>query len=111
MATDFNGQNAFNITDRRRFLKNISVVSAAFATTDLWTMSAAGQENMSFVNSGAVPLRAFGRTGVQVSILGVGGYTIGEGQDRSRRDSHHSQSDGCWHQLHGQLMGVSRRPQ
>ena len=59
MATDFNRQNAFNITDRRRFLKNISVVSAAFATTDLWTMSAAGQENMSFVNSGAVPRRAF----------------------------------------------------
>src|SRR5664280_1953312 len=78
MATDFNGQNAFNITDRRRFLKNISVVSAAFATTDLWTMSAAGQENMSFVNSEAVPRRAFGRTGVQVSILGIGGYTIGE---------------------------------
>ena len=78
MATDFNGQNAFNITDRRRFLKNISVVSAACATTDLWTMSAAGQENMSFVNSGAVPRRAFGRTGVQVSILGIGGYTIGE---------------------------------
>ena len=67
METDFNGQNAFNITDRRRFLKNISVVSAAFATTDLWTMTASGQENMSFVNSGAVPRRAFGRTGVQVS--------------------------------------------
>ena len=78
MATDFDGQNGFNITDRRRFLKNISVVSAAFATTDLWTMSAARQENMSFVYSGAVPRRAFGRTEVQVSILGIGGYTIGE---------------------------------
>ena len=78
MATDFNGQNAFNITDRRRFLKNISVGSATFAATDLWTMSATGQENISFVNLGAVPRRAFGRTGVQVSILGIGGYTIGE---------------------------------
>jgi hypothetical protein len=78
MATDFNGQNAFNITNRRRFLKNISVGSAAFAATDIWTVSTARQENMSFVNSGTMPYRAFGHTGVQVSILGIGGYTIGE---------------------------------
>ena len=78
MATDFNRQNAFNITDRRRFLKNISVVSAAFATADLWTMSAAGQGKYVFRQLGGSARRAFGRTGVQVSILGIGGYTIGE---------------------------------
>ena len=69
MATDFNGQNAFNITDRRRFLKNISVGSATFAATNLWTMSATGQENMSFVNSGAVPRRAFGAQGFKFRTL------------------------------------------
>src|SRR5450756_1350352 len=63
METDFNGQNAFNITDRRRFLKNISVVSAAFATTDLWTMSAAGRKICLSSTRGqchAVPLGAQG---------------------------------------------------
>lgn len=78
MATDFSGENAFEGTDRRRFLKNLSVVGAAIAAKGLLPAPALGQEDRPPVSTGLVPRRPFGRTGVQVSILGVGGYTMGE---------------------------------
>ena len=76
MPTDFNRANAFPSTDRRQFLKSLSVLSAAFVATELVPTAAVGQANPAAVNAGAVPRRAFGRTGVQVSILGVGGHTF-----------------------------------
>ncbi len=63
-------------TGRRRFLKHIGGVSAALATKELWLLPAVGQENLPRNNPGSVPRRLFGRTGVEVSILGVGGHTM-----------------------------------
>ena len=73
-----NEQDKLTNSGRRRFLKTLSVGGAALATADLWTAPAAGQEKVPATSTGDVPRRAFGRTGVQVSILGVGGHTMGE---------------------------------
>ena len=73
-----NEQDKLTNSGRRRFLKTLSVGGAALATADLWTAPAAGQEKVAATSTGDVPRRAFGRTGVQVSILGVGGHTMGE---------------------------------
>lgn len=45
MATNFSGENAFEGTDRRRFLKNLSVVGAAIAAKELLPTPAVGQED------------------------------------------------------------------
>ena len=76
MATDFNRPTAFAGSDRRRFLKSLSVLGAAFVATELVPTAAVGQADRPSASSGSVPRRAFGRTGVQVSILGVGGHTL-----------------------------------
>ena len=73
-----NDQDKLTDSDRRRFLKTLSVGGAALAAGDLWTAPAAGQEKVAATSTGDMPRRAFGRTGVQVSILGVGGHTMGE---------------------------------
>jgi hypothetical protein len=76
MVTHFRAGNAFESTDRRRFLKNLGVVGAAIATKEVSSTPAFGQENHPPVRSGSMPPCAFGRTGAQVSILGVGGSTL-----------------------------------
>ena len=76
MATYSRAENPFENTDRRRFLKRLSVVSAALAAKELLPSTAIAQENPPATKTGSVPRRAFGRTGVQVSILGVGGHTF-----------------------------------
>jgi hypothetical protein len=45
MATNFSGENAFEGTDRRRFLKNLSVVGAAIAAKEVLPTPAVGQED------------------------------------------------------------------
>ncbi len=70
-------QNLTN-SGRRDFLKTLGFGGAALAAADLLTTPAAGQEIAPAAATGAVPRRAFGRTGVEVSILGVGGHTMGE---------------------------------
>ena len=62
-------------TGRRRFLKHLGAVGATLATSELLAAPAADQEKATPAK-GSVPRRAFGRTGVQVSILGVGGHTF-----------------------------------
>ena len=71
-------QNHFEATDRRRFLKHIGVFGAGIAATEFLPARAVAQNNPAPTNAGSVPRRAFGRTGVQVSILGVGGHAIGQ---------------------------------
>ena len=78
MATNFKAENPFGNPDRRRFLKKLGVAGAALAATELLPSPAAGQEKPPPANAGSVTRRAFGLTGVQVSILGVGGYTMAE---------------------------------
>ena len=78
MTTDSNALNPFEATDRRHFLKHLSVVSAGLAATELLPARAIAQDNPALASGGTVPRRALGRTGVQVSILGVGGHAIGQ---------------------------------
>ena len=78
MPADSSKENPSENTDRRRFLKKLSVVGAAIAAKDLLPTTAIAQENRPSTSTGSVPRRAFGRTGVQVSILGVGGHAIGQ---------------------------------
>ena len=78
MATNFKAENPFGNPDHRRFLKKLGVAGAALAATELLPSPAAGQEKPPPANAGSVTRRAFGLTGVQVSILGVGGYTMAE---------------------------------
>lgn len=76
MAADLNRTDPFAGSDRRGFLKNLGALSAASVATELVPTAAAGQADPPSAISGSVPRRAFGRTGVQVSILGVGGHTM-----------------------------------
>lgn len=78
MKTDSTPDNPFNSADRRSFLKILGFAGAALATNEMLPSSAVGQESPTRLGTGRVPRRAFGRTGVQVSILGVGGHAIGQ---------------------------------
>lgn len=74
---------------RRRFIKEVGMASAAAAVTGLPDTRGAmanplhkqtDQTNApdSSTMSGDIPRRPFGRTGVQVSALGLGGYSLGD---------------------------------
>jgi len=76
MTNDFNGPVGFAGSDRRGFLKSFSVLGAAFVAKDLVPSAAVGQADSPSISSRSVPRRAFGRTGVQVSLIGVGGHTV-----------------------------------
>ena len=51
-----------------------------------------------------------GTTGVKVSALGLGGYHIGAIEERARSDPHRPRGHRRRHHVHGQRLGVSRRP-
>jgi uncharacterized protein len=76
MVNDSNANNPFENSGRRRFLKNLGVAGAAMAVTDFFSSPAVGQQTRPSANTVPVPRRPFGQTGVQVSILGVGGHTF-----------------------------------
>ncbi|MHB9007094.1 MAG: aldo/keto reductase, partial [Limisphaerales bacterium] len=78
MTTNSSAQHPGEAPDRRRFLKHLGVVGAGLAVTDALPVRAATQHNTVPTPAGPVPRRDFGRTGVQVSILGVGGHAIGQ---------------------------------
>lgn len=78
MIPDSNATNPSETNNRRSFLKHLGVVSAGLAAAKLLPMPAVAQDNAVSANVGTVPRRALGRTGVQVSILGVGGHAIGQ---------------------------------
>ncbi len=82
--------------ERREFLK--SAAGAAFA-------SVVGAPQQAFAATGEVPRRTLGRTGAQVSIVGVGGFHIGSksvAEDlgirivRTALDSGINFLDNCW---------------
>ncbi len=83
MATDSNPDYPFADLGRRSFLKSLGVAGAAMATNELLPQPAAGQDNLATRGTAPVLRRAFGRTGVQVSILGVGGHAIGQAKTES----------------------------
>jgi aryl-alcohol dehydrogenase-like predicted oxidoreductase len=56
-----------------------------------------------------MPMRRLGRTGVDVSLVGLGGYHIGQAADEQTAVAHHPRRDRSRRQLHGQLLGLQRR--
>ena len=78
MTSDPQAEDSFENAERRHFLKSLSAAGAALAVQELLLTTATGQEAPPSHDAGQVPRRAFGRTGVQVSILGVGGHAIGQ---------------------------------
>ncbi|MBL9166254.1 MAG: twin-arginine translocation signal domain-containing protein [Verrucomicrobiales bacterium] len=70
MNTDSRPEDIWGQDNRRRFIKKVGVASAAVAAQELLPTAGVSQEVQALGKSGAVPRRAFGRTGVQVSILG-----------------------------------------
>jgi aryl-alcohol dehydrogenase-like predicted oxidoreductase len=72
--------------NRRKFIKSAAVLSAApFATGG----SMAQQQNSALQGdaSGLVPRKPFGRTGLQVSAIGLGGYHLGSAEtDQAAND-------------------------
>jgi predicted aldo/keto reductase-like oxidoreductase len=85
--------------DRRRFLQT------AAATTLMTSLS----KNLAHAGSADVPVRELGRTGVRVSIVGLGGYHLGVPSEpesiqivRTALDSGISFLDNCWDYNDGQ---------
>src|ERR1700693_1783815 len=66
---------------RRKFLQTAASLGAAASL--LWHGVAPGQENTAM----QVPKRPFGRTGLQVSIIGLGGYHLGSAKDTKTCDA------------------------
>ena len=66
---------------RRRFLK-----TAALSTAALVINSAHGKEGTPSTNPARLPRREFGRTGIRLSIIGMGGIVVRDsGQDHANR--------------------------
>jgi uncharacterized protein len=67
--------------DRRTFLQQAGAVGAAVALTEALVPAAAGAgDTLPLSNTGAdrIPRKPFGRTGEHVSIIGIGGYSLGQ---------------------------------
>jgi uncharacterized protein len=68
---------------RRKFLKGAAVLGASTVAERL--VMAQAQQNSGAAGSGStdlVPHRTLGRTGIQVSALGIGGYHLGSAKDQ-----------------------------
>jgi len=102
---------------RRDFVKGASVFSAS-ALTPRSLGSLAGGAAPQFSGSGQVPKRPLGKTGVQVSVLGVGGYHLGSTKDQREATELVSRAldaginffDNCWDYHNGmseERMGVA----
>ncbi|MEN9675209.1 MAG: hypothetical protein RIS76_1105 [Verrucomicrobiota bacterium] len=59
-------------------MTHLGIAGAALATQELLPAATPSGNNPPPALAGPVPRRPFGRTGVQVSILGVGGHAIGQ---------------------------------
>jgi aryl-alcohol dehydrogenase-like predicted oxidoreductase len=62
--------------NRRKFLKGAAILGA----TPLIPGGLMAQQNQNSASSGGVPKRPLGRTGAQVSALGIGGYHLGSAE-------------------------------
>ncbi len=63
---------------RRQFLRELGLIGTGAALHRTLCHSLSAAEVQKPPATGEIPRRAFGRTGVQVSILGLGGHTLGE---------------------------------
>ncbi|HTE18856.1 MAG TPA: aldo/keto reductase [Armatimonadota bacterium] len=64
--------------NRRQLLRNAGLLGAGAILGDPLRANAGEAAAGERRNTGVVPQRPFGRTGVQVSIIGIGGHTLGE---------------------------------
>jgi aryl-alcohol dehydrogenase-like predicted oxidoreductase len=64
-------------TDRREFLAQAATVAAG-ATVLAGTAGSVSAAQSSHATTERLPMRAFGKSGERVSILGLGGYTLGQ---------------------------------
>ncbi|MGN6555780.1 MAG: aldo/keto reductase [Verrucomicrobiota bacterium] len=65
----------FSPLDRRDFLKGLSLAAAGLAVPPV--LNAAETNSTPAIKPGEIPKRKLGRTGEMVSIIGVGGHTLG----------------------------------
>lgn len=63
--------------DRRTFIKGVAAVGAGLAMTGAGSAQAQDDSSKG-AGSGEIPRRKFGKTGVEVSCIGVGGHAIGQ---------------------------------
>jgi aryl-alcohol dehydrogenase-like predicted oxidoreductase len=90
--------------DRRKFIKTAAAASVATSLSD---RVALGSDSYS---SGTLPFRTLGRSGEKVSIVGLGGYHIGQPKDeqlsirivRTALDNGINFLDNCWDYNGGQ---------
>src|SRR5437899_4936174 len=88
---------------RRRLLQNSALVGAAALTGRSMKMASA-DTSQGTQNQGKISLRPLGKTGLQVSALGVGGYHIGSARSLEDASNIISQAidaginffDNCW---------------
>ncbi len=73
---------AFN---RRQFVKGASLVGAGLLAPGALTAQAVAKDEGALLAEGSrdVPRRPFGKTGVTVSAMGLGGHTLGEAKDEA----------------------------
>ena len=83
--------------DRRDMIRTTAGAVAAAAT---------GGGNGSAAEEATIARRPLGRTGEQVSIMGLGGAHIGTQKDEQESIAHHPRRDRRRHHLHGQLLGL-----
>jgi aryl-alcohol dehydrogenase-like predicted oxidoreductase len=92
---------------RGNFLKNAALASAASLSASQLANSASGQStssNSESVTGEQVPKRSMGKTGLQVSIIGLGGYHLGSTKDQSEANEIVARAidagvnffDNCW---------------
>jgi aryl-alcohol dehydrogenase-like predicted oxidoreductase len=74
-----------SITDRREFLAHTAAVAGATVLAATVESSSIAQSND--IHPGPIPKRAFGKTDERVSILGLGGYTLGQADSYNTAES------------------------
>lgn len=77
-AANVRGSKSFRKMPRWRFIQGVGVLGAAsaLAVSGRSVMSAAN-DTSSEVKTGMVPRKPLGKTGKQVSIIGLGGFHLG----------------------------------
>jgi predicted aldo/keto reductase-like oxidoreductase len=90
--------------DRRKFLQGMAYGAGLAVSAEMLSRSAGAQEVQGETRKGDMIYRPLGRTGEQVSIIGLGGYHIGTQQDeqesiriiRAAIDAGINFMDNCW---------------
>ena len=97
--------------DRRDFLQTAGLVGAGLALSGVLARGPSGRRRLELSNTGPdrIPRKPFGKTKETVSVIGIGGYSLGrrpvpEGGHRHRPRGHRRRR-----QLLRQRLGVPRR--